>query len=188
MHSIAWLSRVEQYDFFFVIVFTVVGFSHSVVKMVCFPSTFQLSHNLFLRCANFLLWCINTEFESLSYNWATRMFSGACWSFAGFTDITVSSTRMPPANYAHFNFLRGTIRIFQASIWLPQCTWYLLWYHPPGAALNERVVLKCSFLSMRPSNHRTGTLWSLVFGRMFDSVRLLYNRGTHASPSFLIFE
>lgn len=95
MHSIAWLSRVEQYDFFFVIVFTVVGFSHSVVKMVCFPSTFQLSHNLFLRCANFLLWCINTEFESLSYNWATRMFSGACWSFAGFTDITVSSTRMP---------------------------------------------------------------------------------------------
>jgi len=46
---------------------------------------------------------------------------------------------------------------------------------PLAQALDERVVLKCSFLSMRPSNHRTGTLWSLMFGRIFDSVRLRRN-------------
>lgn len=93
MHSIAWLSRVEQYEFFFVIVFTVVGFSHSVVKMVCFPSTFQLSHNLFLRCANFLLWCINTELESLSYNWAPECLVEP----VGALQVSPTSQLVPPA-------------------------------------------------------------------------------------------
>lgn len=88
------------------IVFIVVRFSQSVVKNVCSPSTFQLTRILFLRCANFVVVYKHQAriLQVLSYYWATRMFSGAYWSFARFPDITVQSEHsghQPGCHNAH---------------------------------------------------------------------------------------